>query len=105
MNPYISVGMRHHPSETLVLIVRSASDTLREGKMTDEHGADAGLNVLEVDAAILKARLVSNRAMWPEQAPPLDGVIVCCDVSKRDSFAEVQEVLRLCTPSCNPSRC
>ncbi|KAH9064304.1 ras GEF [Lactarius vividus] len=68
-------------------------DTLREGKVVDEHGADAVLNVLEVDAAILKARLESNRAMWPEQSPLLDGVILCCDVSKKDSFAEVEDVL------------
>jgi hypothetical protein len=71
----------------------------------DEHGADAVLNVLEVDAAILKARLESNRPIWPEQAPLLDGVIVCCDVSKKDSFAEVEDVLRLYTLSYNISRC
>jgi hypothetical protein len=65
--------------------------------VTDERGADAVLNVLEVDATILQARLESNRVMWPEQAPPLDGVIVCCDVSKKDSFAAVEDVLRLCT--------
>ncbi len=69
--------------------------------MTNEHGADAFLNVLEVDAAVLKARLESNRAMWPEQSPLLDGVIVCCDVSKKDSFAEVENVLRLYTLSYN----
>jgi len=69
--------------------------------VTNEHGADAFLNVLEVDAAVLKARLESNRAMWPEQSPLLDGVIVCCDVSKKDSFAEVENVLRLYTLSYN----
>lgn len=73
--------------------------------MIDEHGADAVLNVLEVDATILKARLESNQAMWPEQAPSLDGVIVCCDVSKKDSFAEVEDVLRSYTLSYSISRC
>ncbi len=80
---------------SIALISRSTSDTLREGKVTDEHGADAVLKVLEVDVALLKSRLESNMAMWPEQAPLLDGVILCCDVSKKDSFAEVEDVLRL----------
>jgi hypothetical protein len=67
----------------------------------DEHGADAVLNVLEVDAAVLRARLESSRAIWPEQAPLLDGVIVCCDASKKGSFAEVEDILRSYTLSRN----
>ncbi|KAI0307727.1 ras guanine nucleotide exchange factor domain-containing protein [Multifurca ochricompacta] len=67
--------------------------TLREGKITDEQGADALLNVLEVDATILKARLESSHIMWPRRAPPLDGVIVCCDASRKDSFAGVEDTL------------
>ena len=73
--------------------------------MIDEHGADAVLNVLEVDAAVLRARLESNRTIWPEHAPLLDGVIVCCNVSKKDSFAEVEDVLRSYTLSHNTPWC
>ncbi|KAH9969049.1 ras guanine nucleotide exchange factor domain-containing protein [Russula dissimulans] len=67
--------------------------TLREGKVTDEQGSEAVLNVLEVDTAVLKARLGSSQGMWPGRAPTLDGVIVCCDVSRKDSFAEVEDIL------------
>ncbi len=70
-------------------------DTLREGKVTDEQGAGAVLDVLEVDTAVLKARLESSHEVWPKRAPPLDGVIVCCDVSRKDSFAGVEDLLRL----------
>jgi len=75
--------------------VRSSPDSLREGKVTDEQGGAAVLNVLEVDTAVLKVRMGSDQGMWPERAPTLDGVIVCCDVSRKDSFAEVEDILRL----------
>ena len=77
------------------IIIRSTSDTLREGKVADEQGAEAVLNVLEVDTAVLNARRESSHGIWPERAPPLDGVMVCCDVSRKDSFSEVEAVLRL----------
>jgi hypothetical protein len=77
------------------LIIRSTSDTLREGKIVVEQGTDTVLDVLEVDAAVLKARLESDHAVWPEQAPPVDGVIVCCDVSKTDSSVVMGDILRL----------
>ncbi|KAH8998887.1 ras guanine nucleotide exchange factor domain-containing protein, partial [Lactarius hatsudake] len=95
----ISRGLRAYKLTEPVVVPDGTEDepphqyTLREGKVINEHGAVAVLNVLEVDAAILKARLESNRAMWPEQSPLLDGVILCCDVSKKDSFAEVEDVL------------
>ncbi|KAF8271479.1 ras guanine nucleotide exchange factor domain-containing protein [Lactarius quietus] len=95
----ISKGLKAYKLTEPVIVPDSTEDepqhqyTLREGKVTDEHGADVVLNVLEVDVTILKTRLESNRAMWPEQAPPLDGVILCCDASKKDSFAEVEDVL------------
>ena len=69
-------------------------DTLREGKVSDEQGAEAALDVLEVDTALLKARMESSYEVWPKWAPHLDGVIVCCDVSRKDSFAEVDDLLR-----------
>jgi hypothetical protein len=69
-------------------------DTLREGKVSDEQGAGAVLDVLEVDTSVLKARLESSHEVWPKWAPHLDGVIVCCDVSRKDSFAEVEDLLR-----------
>jgi hypothetical protein len=69
-------------------------DTLREGKVSDEQGAGAVLDVLEVDTAVLKARLESSHEVWPKWAPQLDGVIVCCDVSRKDSFTEVEDLLR-----------
>jgi hypothetical protein len=69
-------------------------DTLREGKVSDEQGAGAALDVLEVDTSVLKARQESNHEVWPKRAPHLDGVIVCCDVSRKDSFAEVEDLLR-----------
>ena len=71
------------------------SDTLREGKVADDQGTETVLNVLEVDNAILKARLEFSHEAWPKRAPPLDGVIVCCDVSRKDSFAAVEDLLRL----------
>ncbi|KAH9082162.1 ras GEF, partial [Lactarius deliciosus] len=95
----ISRGLKAYQLTEPVVVPDGTEDepfhqyTLREGKVIDEHGAVAVLNVLEVDAAILKERLESNRAMWPEQSPLLDGVILCCDVSKKDSFAEVEDVL------------
>ena len=92
--PYCNVGMRLVLSNHLANRCLT-SDTLREGKVTDEQGGGAVLNVLEVDTAVLKARLQSNHETWPKRAPPLDGVIVCCDVSKKDSFAEVEDLLRL----------
>jgi len=67
--------------------------TLRVGKVSDEQGGEAVLNVLEVDSAVLKARRESNYDIWPERAPPLDGVMVCCDVSRKESFIEVEDVL------------
>lgn len=79
----------------LIAIACLSLDTLREGKVADEQGAETVLNVLEVDTAILKARLESSHEAWPKRAPPLDGVIVCCDVSRKDSFAEVEDILRL----------
>jgi hypothetical protein len=69
-------------------------DTRREGKVSDEQGAGAALDVLEVDTAVLRARLQSSQEVWPKRAPHLDGVIVCCDVSRKDSFAEVEDLLR-----------
>ncbi|KAI9445281.1 ras GEF, partial [Lactarius indigo] len=95
----ISKGLKAYKLTEPVVVQDGTEDetphqyTLRQGKVIDEHGADAVLNVLEVDAAILKARLESDQPMWPEQSPPLDGVILCCDVSKKDSFAEVEGVL------------
>ncbi|KAI9435016.1 ras GEF [Lactarius psammicola] len=95
----ISKGLKAYKLTEPVIVQDGTEDeslhqyTLREGKVADGHGADALLNVLEVDVAVLKARLESNRATWPEQFPLLDGVIVCCDVSKRDSFADVEDVL------------
>jgi hypothetical protein len=77
------------------LTVRSTSDTSRKGKVTDDKGADAVLDVLEIDATIFKARLEANLVIWPEKAPPVDGVIVCCDVSRENSFAEMGDILRL----------
>lgn len=69
-------------------------DTLREGKVSGEQGGGAVLDVLEVDTSVLKARLESSHEVWPKWAPHLDGVIVCCDVSRKDSFAEVEDLLR-----------
>ena len=62
--------------------------------MPDEQGPGAVLNVLEVDTASLKTRLETSHEVWPKRAPHLDGVIVCCDVSGKDSFAEVEDLLR-----------
>ena len=80
--------------QIVCVIVRSILDTLRVGKVSDEQGGEAVLNVLEVDSAVLKARRESNYDIWPERAPPLDGVMVCCDVSRKESFTEVEDVLR-----------
>jgi ABC-type transport system involved in cytochrome bd biosynthesis fused ATPase/permease subunit len=80
--------------QIMCVIVRSILDTLRVGKVSDEQGGEAVLNVLEVDSAVLKARRESNYDIWPERAPPLDGVMVCCDVSRKESFTEVEDVLR-----------
>jgi hypothetical protein len=80
--------------QIVCVIVRSILDTLRVGKVSDEQGGEAVLNVLEVDSAVLKARRESNYDIWPERAPPLDGVMVCCDVSRKESFIEVEDVLR-----------
>jgi hypothetical protein len=78
----------------MCVIVLSISDTLRVGKVSDEQGGEAVLNVLEVDTAVLKARRESSHGMWPERGPPLDGVMVCCDVSRKESFTEVEDILR-----------
>jgi hypothetical protein len=78
----------------MCMIIHSISDTLRAGKVADEQSGEAVLNVLEVDTAVLKARRESSYGMWPERAPPLDGVMVCCDVSRKESFTEVEDVLR-----------
>jgi len=79
----------------MCVIIRSTSDTLREGKVANGQGVGAVLNVLEVDTAVLKARRESSHGMWPGRAPPLDGVMVCYDVSRKDSFSEVEDILRL----------
>jgi hypothetical protein len=79
----------------MCVIICSISDTLREGKVADGQGSEAAINVLEVDTAILKARRESSQGMWPARAPPLDGVMVCCDISRKDSFSEVEDILRL----------
>jgi hypothetical protein len=78
----------------MCVIICLISDTLRVGKVADEQGGEAVLNVLEVDTAVLKARQESSYGIWPERAPPLDGVMVCCDVSRKESFTEVEDVLR-----------
>ncbi|KAI9453994.1 ras GEF, partial [Russula earlei] len=95
----ISKGLKAYKLAEPLTITDSPEDdpllqyTLREGKVTDEQGGEAILNVLEVDTAVLKARLESSHGMWPDRAPTLDGVIVCCDVSRKDSFAEVEDTL------------
>lgn len=93
MMHYSHVGMQAFKS-CHVANRSSDIDTLREGKVSGEQGAGAVLDVLEVDTAVLKARLESSHEVWPKRAPHLDGVIVCCDVSRKDSFAEVEDLLR-----------
>ena len=82
-------------NKIMCVIICLTSDTLREGKVADGQGVGAVLNVLEVDTAVLKARRESSHGMWPGRAPPLDGVMVCYDVSRKDSFTEVEDILRL----------
>jgi hypothetical protein len=53
------------------------------------------LNILEVDTAVLNTCQESSHSIWPERAPPLDGVMVCCDVSRKDSFSKVEAILCL----------
>jgi hypothetical protein len=90
---YSNVGIQSCPIDHAAN--RSSNiDTLREGKSSDEQGAGEVLAVLEVDSAVLKARLESGYEVWPKWAPKLDGVIVCCDVSRKDSFADVEDLLR-----------
>ncbi|KAH9982388.1 hypothetical protein BGW80DRAFT_1263086 [Lactifluus volemus] len=95
----ISKGLKAYKLAEPVTITNSAEDdalhqyTSRKGKVTDDKGADAVLDVLEIDATILKARLEANLVIWPEKAPPVDGVIVCCDVSRENSFAEMGDIL------------
>ena len=52
------------------------------------------LRVLEVDNSSLRIDgTVSGLPVWPENAPRLDGVIVCYDVSQEASFAHVEDLL------------
>jgi hypothetical protein len=69
-------------------------DTRREGEVSGEQGGEAVLDVLEVDTAVLKARVESGHEVWPKWAPHLDSIIVCCDMSRKDSFAKVDDLLR-----------
>ncbi|KAI0271372.1 ras guanine nucleotide exchange factor domain-containing protein [Gloeopeniophorella convolvens] len=92
----ISRGLKHYKLSDPLAVISDAQDdppfryVIREGKITDERGRDGILNVLEVDTAVLQARLQSGSRVWPEQASTLDGVIACCDVSRSDSFVEVE---------------
>ncbi|KAI0068347.1 ras GEF [Artomyces pyxidatus] len=68
--------------------------TLREGKIIHEPQPDCALSVLEVDASVLSDNTGSGGYVWPVGAPRLDGVIVCYDVSRQDSFSHVEDLLR-----------
>ncbi|ETW87236.1 hypothetical protein HETIRDRAFT_378044 [Heterobasidion irregulare TC 32-1] len=70
-------------------------DISREGTLVYEHLPDRLLRVLEVDNSSLRIDgTVSGLPVWPENAPRLDGVIVCYDVSQEASFAHVEDLLK-----------
>ncbi|KAH8835252.1 ras guanine nucleotide exchange factor domain-containing protein [Flagelloscypha sp. PMI_526] len=74
----------------------SSSYTRRVGQTHIESLPTAlALNIIEAQAPI--ADLDSLNSMpdsWPSNLPPADGVIVCYDVSSRDSFNPVEPLLR-----------
>ncbi|KAI0051683.1 ras GEF [Auriscalpium vulgare] len=70
--------------------------TLREGKIGDDTAPECVLNVLELDATVLKDKRM-DQYIWPDGAPSLDGVVVCYDVSRKETFVHVEDLIRCFT--------
>jgi hypothetical protein len=60
----------------------------RVGRINLKHAPDCLLRVLEID--VLSWELSAETSIFPEGAPPIDGLIFCYDASDPDSFKFVK---------------
>lgn len=72
------------------------SDIYRVGRISHNQATDCLLRVLEVD--IPRADLTSGdsrtpRSIFPDEAPSVDGLVICYDASEDSSFKLVERTI------------
>ncbi|KAI0348025.1 ras GEF [Trametopsis cervina] len=65
----------------------------RVGRISHKQASDCLLRVLEVDFLALDFGSDEHPSIFPEGAPPIDGLVLCYDSSDRTSFKYVEKAL------------